>query len=193
MQLGVFALHTTFFRSPHIGTYAVRYICADRLLRTEPQVFSSNIHINNFMSHMKSSVRMPSKPPSSTARSSSPTTCRPTCIPSSTSGRTAVTPRRRENAAPMAPVGAANAAKARSLNPITIVLSWPSRNNAASTATPSSQFTTPPASWKSSSGQCRSGPLTKSESRLGLEHSQPVRGRSVNLNEIEAFGYCVVL
>ena len=44
MQLGVFALHTTFFCSPHIGTYVVRYICADRLLRTEPQVRLRCIH-----------------------------------------------------------------------------------------------------------------------------------------------------
>ena len=38
MQLGVFALHTTFFVTPHIGTYVAHNICADRLLRTEPQV-----------------------------------------------------------------------------------------------------------------------------------------------------------
>jgi hypothetical protein len=38
MQLGFFALHTTFFCSPHIGTYVVRYIYADRLVRTEPHV-----------------------------------------------------------------------------------------------------------------------------------------------------------
>jgi hypothetical protein len=45
-----FALRTTFFVTPHIGTYVVRYICADRLLRTEPQVYlflSRRFHITN--------------------------------------------------------------------------------------------------------------------------------------------------
>ena len=45
MQLGGFALHTTFSCSPHIGTYVVRYICAARLVRTEPHVFlSASLH-----------------------------------------------------------------------------------------------------------------------------------------------------
>ena len=56
MQLGASALHTTFFRSPHIGTYVAHNICADRLLRTEPQVrligllLISNHHCNHLIS-----------------------------------------------------------------------------------------------------------------------------------------------
>jgi len=41
-----FALRTTFFITPHIGTYVAHNICAGRLLRTESQV-----RLTNFISY----------------------------------------------------------------------------------------------------------------------------------------------
>jgi hypothetical protein len=66
-----FALRTTFFATPHIGIYVVRYICADRLLRTEPQVYflflSRRFHItNNRMSDFMS--RTPKRTPNELKR-----------------------------------------------------------------------------------------------------------------------------
>ena len=54
MNLGFFALPTTFFATPHIGTYVVRYICADRLCgRNRRFVYELSI-INNYSSNLMS-------------------------------------------------------------------------------------------------------------------------------------------